>query len=465
MRDCFQVKASDKAVPVRFFTKESFSHWIAKLGTFAAHWAKTTGFTAATGTVRLVPDKNGHLSEVWCGIDAGLDAFWQAGQLPLTLPEGGYRFCFEGLSEVPDVLMQQRFALAFGLGSYQFNRYRKSPRKPARLQLKAAEANAVSDLLDALFFVRDLINLPTDDMGPSELSAEVAHLAKKFHAHLDETVGEDLLKKGFAGIHTVGRASDDPPRLLDLRWGKKNHPKLTLVGKGVCFDSGGLDIKPASAMQLMKKDMGGAALVLGLAQMIMATKLPVRLRVLIPAVENAISGGAYRPGDVITMHSGKTVEVGNTDAEGRLVLADALSEAVGESPDLLIDIATLTGAARVAVGTEISAFFCEQQNLIQALMAAGEQESDPLWPLPLYAPYLDAIKSPVADLNNSASDGYAGAITAALFLREFVPKDIPWVHFDVMAWNTRSRPGRPVGGEAMGIRALFAYLCGRFLVG
>jgi leucyl aminopeptidase len=316
--------------------------------------------------------------------------------------------------------------------------------------------------VESIYYVRDLINTPTDDMGPTELADFTVALGKQYAATVDQIIGDDLLKKGFATIHTVGRASDDAPRLLDLRWGNAAHPKVTLVGKGVCFDTGGLDIKPSSGMLLMKKDMGGAAHVLGLARMIMEAKLPIRLRVLIPAVENSISGNAYRPGDIIKSRKGLTIEIGNTDAEGRVVLADALTEAVSEKPDMLIDIATLTGAARIALGTDIAVLFTNSDEVAAAVSQHAEQQSDPIWRLPLFASYREALNSSIADINNSSSDSYAGAITAGLFLKEFVPDDIPWMHFDMMAWNLKTRPGRPQGGEAMALRALFSYLSAKY---
>jgi len=299
-------------------------------------------------------------------------------------------------------------------------------------------------------------------MGPSEFAGVTKALAKEHKAHYTEIVGEHLLKENYASIYTVGRASDDPPRLVDLRWGSPSHPKVTLVGKGVCFDSGGLDIKPASYMQLMKKDMAGGAHVLGLARMIMQAQLPICLRVLVPVVENVISGNAYRPGDVIKSRKGLTIEVGNTDAEGRVILADALAEAVSEKPDLLIDITTLTGAARVALGTELPAVFSNNDVLVSEVIKHGEKTNDLMWRLPLFALYRDYINSSIADINNNSSEPYAGAITAALFLKEFVPDEIPWLHFDMMAWNIKNRAGRPVGAEAMCLRALFSYLQTRY---
>ena len=319
---------------------------------------------------------------------------------------------------------------------------------------KNADPLLAESLADAVHLVRDLINTPANDMGPSGLAAAARKVARAHGAKVSVTIGDALLKKNYPLVHAVGRASSDAPRLIDLRWGGKG-PKVTLVGKGVCFDSGGLDLKPASGMLLMKKDMGGGAHVLGLADMIMGAKLPLRLRVLVPAVENAVSGDAFRPLDVLKTRKGLTVEVGNTDAEGRLVLGDALSEAARENPDLIVDFATLTGAARVALGTEVPAFFTDRDSLADALMRHAARESDPLWRLPLHKPYRRLLDSKVADLNNVSSGSFGGAITAALFLAEFVGSEAPWVHFDLMAWNLSDRPGRPQGGEAMGLRAVY----------
>jgi len=444
-----------KTIPVVFILKVDFTEWLKKQTSFIKSWLTTTQFRGDAGQVRLIPNQAGELAQVIC-ILSDVKDFWAAGALPLSLPEGQYHFELSNENYL-------QFAIGWGLGAYQFTRYKKSTRLPAQLVLpKGVDQKQVNNIVESIYFVRTLINMPTEDMGPSELSAATAHLAKQYKATFKEIVGKDLLKQNFASIYTVGRASDDAPRLLDLRWGLKKHPKVTLVGKGVCFDTGGLDIKTASGMQLMKKDMGGAAHVLGLARMIMEAKLPVCLRVLIPAVENSVSGNAYRPGDVITSHKGITIEVGNTDAEGRLVLADALSVAVSEKPDLLIDIATLTGAARVALGTELPAVFCNQDKVVEDLVVHANQLRDPIWRLPLFGLYRDSLNSLIADINNNGCDSYGGAITAGLFLKEFVPDEIPWLHFDLMAWNLRGRAGRPQGGEAMALRALFGYLVDRF---
>lgn len=447
---CFS-KQSRCAVPIHLVPKKKMAHWLKDQPTFTQNWLKAIQFCGEVGSVAFVPDESGKLLQViYCISDD--KPFWEMGSLPMVLPEGVYFF-------ESDTKDYAQFAIAWGLGSYQFERYKKPKRRPAQLFLPHhVNENTVLNTIHSVYEVRDLINTPTDDMGPTELAKAFVELGKQHKASVKQIVGEKLLKENFASIHTVGRASDDPPRLVDLRWGNKKNPLVVLVGKGVCFDSGGLDIKVASGMLLMKKDMGGAAHVLGLARMIMEAKLPIYLRVLVPIVENVISGNAYKPGDVITSRKGLTIEIGNTDAEGRVILADALTEAVSECPDLLIDISTLTGAARVALGTELPAMFSNDDKLAEAILHACHETGDPVWRLPLFGLYRDAINSSIADINNNASDSYGGAITAALFLKEFVPNDIPWAHFDLMAWNLKPRPGRPQGGEAMALRGLFAYL-------
>ena len=314
----------------------------------------------------------------------------------------------------------------------------------------------------ATYLVRDLVNTPANDLGPAELAEAAAAVARGAGVRANIIVGDDLLAKNYPLVHAVGRASARPPRLVDFAWGTPDAPKVTLVGKGVCFDTGGLDLKPSSNMLLMKKDMGGAAVVLGLAQMIMDAGLKVRLRVLIPAVENSVSGNAYRPGDVLATRKGKTVELGNTDAEGRLILADALTEADGEEPSLLVDCATLTGAARVALGPDLPALFTPSDDLARDLLRHGDAQSDPLWRMPLHAPYRDYLDSKIADFNNAADTSFAGSITAALFLKEFVSRTQAWAHIDLYAWNAKTRPGRPAGGEAMAMRALYALVAERY---
>lgn len=453
---------TQKVIPITPILKTDFPKWLEKQSPFVKNWIKASDFKAKSGSLCLLPDQEGRLCQVFFGI-SDLADFWEFGKLPSLLPSGVYQWDFtvEGLLE-DDRL--QHMAIAWGLGSYQFHRYKKAEDKKAQLLLPDAgeglsfDGQFVMHVVDAINGARDLINTPTEDLGPPELADVMASLASEFGAEMTQIVGEDLLKKNYPAIHAVGRASAKAPRLLDLHWGDPSHPKLTLVGKGVCFDSGGLDIKIKGAMVNMKKDMAGAAHVLALARMVMATGMPVRLRVLIPAVENAISGNAYRSGDVIGSRKGLSIEIGNTDAEGRVILADALAEACTEKPDLLIDFATLTGAGRVALGPDLPAVFGNDEEVVRGLIASGQHELDPLWPMPLYAPYRKFIDSKIADICNTSSSPYGGSITAALFLKDFVDDDIPWVHFDLMAWNTRSLPGRPEGGEAMGVRATFRYL-------
>lgn len=450
MLSCF-AKERNNAIAISVVALNEYEGWFKEQSPFTQLWLTSSNFKSEKGAIRLIPDKEGKLSRVLICV-SDTKQFYEVAGLPMSLPEGLYYFDL-GPAEAQ---LSEDYTLAWGLGSYQFTRYKQALRLPAKLYVK--DMTACQSILAAIYEVRDLINTPTDDMGPTELAQAFKHLAKDFGAQTKETVGDALLQENYAAIHTVGRASDDAPRLLDMRWGNSKHPKITLVGKGVCFDTGGLDLKPANAMLLMKKDMGGAAHVMGLARMIMAAKLPVCLRVLIPAVENAVAGNAYRPGDIIKSKSGKTIEIGNTDAEGRVILADALTEAVSEQPALLIDISTLTGAARVALGPDLPVLFCNQDQLANEILASGQVVSDEMWRLPLYAPYREYLNSAIADINNNSLEPFAGAITAALFLQEFVPATIPWLHLDLMAWNTRPRGGKPMGGEAMAIRALFHYL-------
>lgn len=369
------------------------------------------------------------------------------------LPEGTYAF---------DKPLEREALLAWSLSQYRFDKYKKNSGVIRRLCLPACDKEAVLNWAESIFLVRDLINTPAQDMDPAVLAEETRVLGALFQAEVRVCDNEQLLQEGYRAIHAVGRAASVSPRLIQLEWGEAHHPLVVLLGKGVCFDSGGLDLKSSSNMRLMKKDMGGAAQVLGLARWIMATRLPIRLVVLIPAVENSVSAGAYRPGDVLTMRNGLTVEIENTDAEGRLVLADAFTKACEMNPSIMLDFSTLTGAARVAVGTEISAMFSNHQQLANDLLASSQEVNDPLWQLPLFEHYASMLDSSIADLLNASSSSYAGAITAALFLERFVKPDIPWVHFDMMAWNVSNKPGKPEGGEAMAIRAVGHYLEKRF---
>ncbi len=439
-------------IPLEQVHVDQFTLWRNGQSPVARAWIERSDFKARAGQNVWLPDDTGLPKRLAIGWN-GRNDLSTLGDLPWKLPEGTY---------AADADFDEGALIGFGLGAYKFTRYKSNDRKPARLVIHdAALRSRVESVVEACCLARDLINTGADDLLPSALAAQVLATGAKLGATVEITTGDALLTKGYRTIHAVGRAADDPPCLIDLRWGDPAAPRLTIVGKGVCFDSGGLDLKPASGMRTMKKDMGGAAIALGLAQLIMTRRLPVRLRLLIPAVENAISGNAYRPGDVIRTYAGTTVEIDNTDAEGRLVLCDAMALAIEENPDLMIDFATLTGAARSAVGAEISAMFATKDQTAEQLYSAGVKADDPVWRLPLHAPYEDMLRSSVADIVNSPSSPYGGAITAALFLKKFVG-DTEWVHFDTMAFNTRTRPGRPEGGEAMGLRAVFTYLQDRY---
>ena len=440
-------------IPIILVVESEFDTWLERQDEPSRRWLTATGFKAKPGGFSLVSGADGRLRAVVAGI-RNIDDFWALGSLPAALPEGDY------VLDAPFEPRQlERLTLGWALGAYQFTRYKNPKRAMARLALDpACDGKRIRDHADALGWVRDLINTPAENMMPEHLAEATQSLSQQFGASMEQIVGDDLLARNYPVIHAVGRASAHPPRLLDLRWGDPSHPKVTLLGKGVCFDSGGLDLKPSSAMRLMKKDMGGAATALGLARLVMSAALPVRLRVLVAAVDNAVSGNAFRPGDILRSRQGLTIEIHNTDAEGRLVLCDALAEAGNERPAFLFDFATLTGAARVALGTEIPALFCNDETLAAGLLAAADREQDPLWRLPLHQPYREMLDSKIADLANATESSYAGAITAALFLKEFVPAGIPWAHFDLMAWNLKTQPGRPEGGEAMGMRAVFSWL-------
>lgn len=434
-----------------------FNAWREQQDAPFRRWLTATGFKGQPGKFNLAPGPDGQLRAVVVGIKSA-DDLWALGELPTALPEGDYV-----LETAFTPRQLERLSLGWALGAYRFTRYKTPKRAAARLALDPrCDYSRIRRQIDAAQLVRDLINTPAEDLMPEHLAETVQGLAQEFNATLEQTVGDELLSRNFPLIHAVGRASIHPPRLLDLRWGDPNHPPLTLVGKGVCFDSGGLDLKPSGAMRLMKKDMGGAATALGLARLIMSASLPVRLRVLIAAVDNAVAGNAFRPGDVIRSRQGLTVEIHNTDAEGRLVLGDALTAAGSEQPDFMINFATLTGAARTALGTALPALFCNDEPLAAGLLAAAEREQDPVWRLPLHQPYRELLDSKIADIANAADSPYAGAISAALFLKEFVPERLPWAHFDLMAWNLKSRPGRPEGGEAMAMRAVFSWLEQRY---
>jgi leucyl aminopeptidase len=442
------------AIPIAPVTKDALESWLGRQPAPLAAWIRAADFKAEPGRHLLLPAPEGGIAGVLLGVEPG-DDIWSYGGLPMALPPGDYRL------ESATPAAAQAAALGWALGGYRFSRYKQPKRAAARLVWPAGiDRAAVERAAAGTFLVRDLVNTPASDLGPAELAAAARKVGKAGGAKVTEIVGDALIAQGYPAIHAVGRASSRPPRLIDLRWGRRG-PRVTLVGKGVCFDSGGLDLKPASGMKLMKKDMGGAAHVLALAQMIMQAGLPLRLRVLVPAVENSVSGNAFRPLDVLATRKGLTVEVGNTDAEGRLILCDALAEADRERPDLLIDCATLTGAARVALGPDLPALFGNDDEAAQALLRHGLAVGDPLWRLPLHRGYRRQLDSPVADLNNAPDWPFAGSVIAALFLAEFVDARTPWLHLDMMAWNGSSRPGRPEGGEATGLRALYALIAER----
>jgi leucyl aminopeptidase len=445
------------AVPLHAVRETDCKRWLAGRPGREAAFLKNAGFTASEGDLRLVPDGQGAISSAVLGLGKGTDALALA-RFSESLPSGTYRF-----ADVPADVGGAHGALAWALGTYRFARYRKVKPAGARLVLPTGvDGPEIVRIAEAVFLARDLINTPPNDMGPEELAAAARDLARKHGAKISLVVGELLLKANYPLVHAVGQGSERAPRLIDLVWGRAAAPKVTLVGKGVCFDTGGYDLKTSSGMLTMKKDMGGAAAVLAVADMVMGAKLDVRLRVLIPAVENSVSGRAYRPSDVFRSRKGLTVEIGNTDAEGRLVLADALAEADGEAPELLIDIATLTGAARVATGMELPPFFTDDDALAADLERHAKATQDPVWRMPLWRGYEATLKSNVADLNNNPDYGYAGAITAALFLNRFVTRAKSWMHIDIAAWTDRPKPGRPRGAEANTARAIYALLKSRY---
>ena len=440
--------------PLHILAPALLEPWLDNAPDDMATQVRAQDFTAQRGQVMLLP-RPGRAPLALLGAGETTDAF-ALGDAPTLLPEGDYALHF-----APAAIDRQQLALAWLMGAYAFERYKKRQRPPARVYIHAADRETASRTMQAITLARDLINIPAADLNTEALDAAVRTLGKTFKANVTSVVGDDLLEQNYPLIHAVGRASTHTPRLVELRWGEKGAPRIGLIGKGIVFDTGGLDIKAAQYMRLMKKDMGGAANAMALAHMIMAAKLPVRLHLVLPIADNAISGDAYRPGDVLPSRKGLSVEIDNTDAEGRLVLADALSRAAEDEPDLLIDFATLTGAARVALGPELAPFYTGDEALAADLQEAGAQCADPLWRMPLWDGYDALLDSPVADICHTASSPMAGSVTAALFLRRFT-NDLPWLHFDIFAWAPKTRPAHPQGGDVQGVRAVFAMLERRY---
>lgn len=457
MLSCFATETREKVCPITIIVEGKFDDWLHGQPQYTQTFLKEMDFHATAETFCILTNAEGVREQVFFGVKVEYDLRSLA-RLPLALPPGYYR-----LNEDFKPLVIQHALIYWGMGAYQFTRYKKANRLPSVLILpRTSDAALIENIVESVCFARDFINTPAEDMTPMDLAEAMVELASEYHASVNQIADEELLEENFPAIFTVGRASESIPRLIDFYWGEEHLPKITLVGKGVCFDTGGLDLKQAAGMILMKKDMGGSAHAIALARMIMQENLPVCLRVLIPAVENSVSGDAYRPGDVITMRNGKTVEIFNTDAEGRLVLADALTEASSESPELLIDFGTLTGAARVALGPEIANMFTDDDELAKSLMQFSNAEYDHLWRMPLFASYRKYLDSLVADLRNCSDQPFAGSVTAALFLKEFVKPGVTWAHFDMSGWSFDNRPGHPIGGDVLAIRAIFMYLRDRY---
>jgi leucyl aminopeptidase len=447
------------AIPLRLIDAKGFDSWLKAQSERVRQAATAQGFRGEGYQLAILPGERADWAAVLGVADVGKLSPWCLAKAAESLPEGTYRV--EDGSPGPA-------ALSWLLGQYAFERYRKpkdKDKKGPRILLTDAPGRIEEFVLlaESTNLVRDLVNIPAGDLGPAELEAAVRAVAEDCGAQITVTSGE-ALERDYPMIAAVGQAATAAraPRLIEVEWGDRRHPRLALVGKGVCFDSGGLDLKPASGMRLMKKDMGGAAHALALARLVMKTRLPVRLHLLIPAVENAVSGAAFRPGDILRSRKGLTVEIGNTDAEGRLILGDALAKAAEAKPELILDFATLTGAARVALGPDLPALFANDDALAEALRAAGEEEADPVWRMPLWSPYEEMLASDVADIGNASDAPMAGAVTAALFLRKFVPEDMPWAHLDTFAWRPAAKPGRPKGGDALGLRAAWSVLAARY---
>jgi leucyl aminopeptidase len=447
------IDASAAALPLHVIDRARAPQWRDGLPDTARAWVDAQGFDASPGTAIVLPDDDGRATAALLAVGDALDPFAYA-HAPQALPA-----CDWALAHVLPDAEREALMLGWGLGSYRFNRYTAAKRAPARLAVDAVPDH-VRDVLAACVRVRDLVNTPTQHMGPDELERTACEIGEVHGARIKVVSGDDLVEQNFPAIHAVGRASHRAPRLIRLDWGDAAHPHVAIVGKGVCFDTGGLNIKAGEGMRNMKKDMGGAAHAIALAELLMARRVPLRITLLVPAVENAIGPDALRPGEVIATRSGLHVEIDNTDAEGRLILGDALAHAAEESPALLIDFATLTGAARIALGPDLPALFSNVDAHAGALLQASGEVRDPLWRMPLWQPYWRYLSSGIADFANSGPSRMAGSVTAALYLERFVPKGQPWLHMDTYSWNDADRPGRPAGGEAQGLRAVYAWLRG-----
>ncbi|AWN75546.1 TPA: M17 family metallopeptidase [Legionella anisa] len=450
--ELFYTIESVHPVPLYLISQKQWEKLSSMLTTIERNYFIQAQFNGKIGEYCLLYNADGLLEKAYVGTEDENQALAMA-HAALLLPANSYQL--QGTCS-------QEAALFWGLAQYRFEKYKKDRVTPRILIIEPQMFTDLIHLAQAHFLVRDLINQPASDMGPKEMADTVEQLAEEHHAQFEQCIGDELLHANYPAIHAVGRAAKSEPRLLSLTWGDETNPRVTLVGKGVCFDTGGLNLKSPYGMRIMKKDMGGAAHVIGLAQWIMKRNLPIRLHLLIPAVENAIGPNAFKPGDILIMRNGFTVEIDNTDAEGRLILADALVKACEEKPDLLIDFATLSSAARVSVGTEMSAFFANDESLAAEIIDASYKTADPVWRLPLFAPYEKFLQSTIADMINCSDYPYAGAIIAALFLQRYISKTTPWAHFDIMAWSEQSKPGKPEGGEAMGLRAIIEYLLRRY---
>ncbi len=451
-----EAPSNSPVIPIHVLSESQLTRWLTGAPPHQAQWIEQHGFKGKAGQLVVLPDEDGQVAAAICGHDEKKDIIWTLAHLPARLPKGIYSLSTETRERFSED-QQALLYMGFGLACYRFDRYKTQTQPKAQLLIPETLGEEFMALLDASFWARDIVNTPANDMGPQELSDLAEQLASD-HGASFKVIDGLALEESFPAIHIVGHASTRAPRLITMKWGRAGAPTLALVGKGVVFDTGGLSIKPSSGMLLMKKDLGGAAHVLALAKVIMQLGLDVDLRVYIPAVENAIAGNAYRPSDIIQTRKGTRVEIGNTDAEGRVVLADALTLAAEEGAERIIDFATLTGAARVALGEDLPPIYGRDLNGVRAIQDLSFELSDPLWPMPLFDGYREMIQPPHADLSNSGSSPMAGSITAALFLDHFVPEGIDWYHLDIYAWNVGDRPGRPIGGEAQGIRAMWAWL-------